>query len=195
MKLLFVAKHYGYCRHFYQVFQDLIARGDEIDLVFNGIKGGKASKRGEPTGKIEGQEIVDELSVLSPNLRVHRTAIGKRKDRWAPLARHLRLFRDYFRYYHPDYVKAKKLRHRVEKLVPPLGVWLAKKLYRRLGYAPIRAWSSFYGFLEALIPADPQITRALAAFQPDLAVITPLIEADSIQVDHLNGMTQCSSLR
>ena len=88
------------------------------------------------------------------------------------LAREVRLALDYRRYLAPRYRDSPKLRARAEKAAPP-----------RLARVP----GSLLRAVERSLPAPEAVLRYLRKEQPDLVLVTPLIDLGSRQADWLRG--------
>ena len=88
------------------------------------------------------------------------------------LAREVRLALDYRRYLEPRYRDSPKLRARAEKAAPP-----------RLARLP----GSLLRAVERSLPAPEAVLRYLRKEQPDLVLVTPLIDLGSRQADWLRG--------
>jgi hypothetical protein len=88
------------------------------------------------------------------------------------LAREVRLALDYRRYLEPRYRDSPKLRARAEKAAPP-----------RLARVP----GSLLRAVERSLPPPETVLRYLRTEQPDLVLVTPLIDLGSRQADWLRG--------
>ncbi|HEV8098762.1 MAG TPA: hypothetical protein VGP56_06420, partial [Gaiellaceae bacterium] len=88
------------------------------------------------------------------------------------LAREVRLALDYRRYLEPRYRDSPKLRARAEKAAPP-----------RLARVP----GSLLRAVERSLPPPETGLRYLRTEQPDLVLVTPLIDLGSRQADWLRG--------
>ena len=103
---------------------------------------------------------------------------------WSDLARTIRLWVDYLRYFLPEYDATPKLKARSEERVPPRLVRFSNRplfqhaTNRRRLLAVLRA-------LERALPPVPQISRQLQDERPDVVLITPLVYLGSSQFDVL----------
>ena len=118
-----------------------------------------------------------------PNVTT-RDAPGRHAGAWAELARQLRLGLDYLRFLDPRYAETPHLRQRARERAPRLVVRLAESRAGRAGWRPARA---------DVAPAAPRARPAgrarrceqfLAEQQPDVVLITPLVDIGSPQLDH-----------
>ena len=167
MKILFVARHFTYFRNYDGVILQLAGRGHDVHLV---------AERDEALG---GHDLVNRLAAASP--RITAGYLPARADeRWFAIATVLRRSHDYLRYAAPLYDQAPKIRDRAWERTPQLAVALSRWPGRRL----------IEGLLDTLdrsIPTDTAIDRFLDEQQPDLLLLTPLIELGSPQLDVLKS--------
>ena len=167
MKLLFVARHFTYFRNFDAVVRRLAERGHRIHL---------AAERDEALG---GRKLVDRLAAASPLVTLGE--VPPRADqRWFAIATSIRRSLDYLRYLSPLYDKAPKIRERAWERTPRLAVAIARWPGRGLVERGIDA-------MDRAIPTDAAIDRWLAEQQPDLVLLSPLIELGSPQLDLLKS--------
>ena len=170
MKLLFVARHFTYFRNFDAVVRRLAGQGHRVHL---------AAERDEAMG---GRELVDRLAAASPLVTVGE--VPPRADgRWFAIATCIRRSLDYIRYASPLYDEAPKIRGRAWERTPRLAVAVARWPGRRLVERGLDA-------MDRAIPTDAAIDRWLAEQQPDLVLLSPLIELGSPQLDLLKSARQ-----
>ena len=107
-----------------------------------------------------------------------------RDEAWESLGTTVRLLADYLRFFDPVFSGASALRARAEKRVP--------RVYRRPvalaargGAAARRALGAALAAVERLIPPNRDIEAFVRAHNPDLLLVTPLIELGSQQVDYV----------
>ena len=169
MRILFLAHNLGKTRHFDGVIQELTARGHSVVIT-------AAHKRNKPLklGGFSENRLVDVV----PN-PVRRT------DDWEPFVRQLRLARDYVRFFHPDYVGARKLAERGRAYAPP--GW-ADRLERN---GTIRRHRVFVKrtleLAESLIPSEHYYELFIRSHAPDVVLVTPLIDFGSYQTDYVKS--------
>ncbi len=167
MKLLFVARHFTYFRNFDAVVRHLAGRGHHVHL---------AAERDEAMG---GRELVDRLAAASPLVTVGE--VPPRADaRWFAIATSIRRSLDYLRYASPLYDEAPKIRGRAWERTPRLAVAVARWPGRRFVERGLDA-------MDRAIPTDAAIDRWLAEQQPDVVLLSPLIELGSPQLDLLKS--------
>ena len=105
---------------------------------------------------------------------------------WFELAKTIRLWADYLRYFDPYYVNAPKLKARAEERVPPGLVRLAgRPAFRdpRTRDRVLRALRT----LERSLPTVDEIRQQLREFGPDVVLITPLVYLGSWQFEVLRA--------
>ena len=172
MKVLFIARHSGYLRNFDGVIRALAARGHIVRLS---VERDDASS----------QRLLDALMADCPGVSV-TTAPVRAKTEQAERVRHLRLGIDAVRFRDPLYNQARHLRTRAEARAPGAILrWLNAPLIRR---KPGRALlSAFLRWMEAAVPVSQPILEWLRAEQPDVVLVTPLIELGSPQMDYLQA--------
>ncbi len=171
MKILFSMHHSGAIRNFGSVLRGLADRGHDLHLSF------------VMTDKIGDERIVMELSNDYP--RVTYSWLPKRGGvRWFDFVRALRLTIDLLRYRLPMYADAKSLRARAERRVSQPTRWLTR--------IPIFRWRWFNRathrvllMIERMIPVDPVIEADALTREPDLLLVTPLVDLGSDQVDYI----------
>ena len=173
MKIFFSMRHLGSLRMYEPVLRELASRGHEIHLAL-----GRAEALG--WGKALDTLLTDHPSVTWSWLSPPTAAFC------AELAKTIRLWADYLRYFHPDYVQTPKLKARAEERLPSRLVRLSnrpvfEKPEQRARLLRMLRW------LERALPPVPEIERALRSEQPDLVVVTPLIYLGSSQFEVLRA--------
>ena len=101
--------------------------------------------------------------------------------RYRRLAGALRLGLDYLRYSDPRYDTTPKIRERAYDRTPFFVLLLARLPGRSA------AWSRALERLEQAVPRQLGIDEFLAEQQPDVLLITPLIELGSPQLDYVRA--------
>jgi len=171
MKFLFFARHWSYLRNFESALAELAERGHTLHLAVD---------REESLG---GRQMVERLVARYPERLSMGNAPGRGADGWSELARKIRLGLDYLRFLEPAYADTPHLGDRARDRAPQLLVALADG---RLGRSPRgRHWlGAVMRGLERGLPLDRELTRYIAAQQPDAVLITPLVDIGSPQLDH-----------
>ena len=157
MKILFLARHFSYLRLFESAIRELAKRGHTIHL---------SADREESMG---GRGMVERIAADFPGVTVGWTP-GREAGTWSELARKLRLGLDY-------------LRARSRERAPMAVVVLAALPGLRTTWGR-RLLAAFLRGLERSIPRSPEIDAFLRDQNPDLLLITPLIDLGSPQADH-----------
>jgi hypothetical protein len=109
-----------------------------------------------------------------------------RPSAWSELAAAVRIWLDYLRYFEPTYADAPRLRMRVGERVPAI-------LRRVTGWPLVRAepWRralvAFLRMVERALPWQPEIDGIMREYQPDLVVVTPMLDLGSRQIDVLRS--------
>jgi hypothetical protein len=176
VRVLFVLKQAGYVRHFNSVVTSLAERGHIV--------------------RIAAQDGVGPLPVELSHPHVSIVAAPKKRgDVWRDQINLLRRANDYLRYLEPPLENAAKLRRRAfAKLLHAFDL-------EREGSAT-SDWAE-WGFLfkpherarlaralsliETVVPADEAIKAFIANEQPDIVLITPLIDLGSGQTDFVKA--------
>jgi hypothetical protein len=213
VKILFVMLHAGFVRNYERPLRALAAAGHQIHVAceWNRNKLGEdvliarlaeSSDRitsGSTPSRAENVRLflarVDRSATRSGRFgRVRRSAETEssrdqwprnlRAETWESLATTVRLLLDYLRYFEPAYAPAAQLRQRAEKRLPQLYVGLV----RLVSWAgrPARALLvSILRGLERVIPINSAVDAFIRRHDPDLLLVTPLIDLGSQQVDYL----------
>lgn len=173
MKIFFSMRHSGAIRNFGSVIRTLADEGNELHLSF------------VMEDKVGDERIVMELSNDYPAITYgwlpKRTGV-----RWFEFARAVRFTIDLLRYRLPMYADATALRARAERRVPRPARWLTR--------LPFFRWKAFNRaahrallMIERAIPVDPVIEADVLTRQPDLLLVTPLVDLGSDQVDYIKA--------
>jgi hypothetical protein len=169
VKILFLVHNLGKTRHFENVILELARRGHWITL-------GAARKRKRPlklTGTLHAEKRIDVAACP-----VHRI------DGWEPYARPLRQARDYMRFLHPDYNSTAKLTARAAEYAPPgWASFAASEKGRRRQHVVRKALE----LAETLVPSDPYFELFIRSEEPDLLLVTPLVDFGSYQTDYVKA--------
>lgn len=170
MKILFLARHFAYIRNFESAIRELARRGHTIHL---------SADREESMG---GRAMVEQIAAEHPNVTVGWTP-GRESGAWHELARKVRLGLGYLRFLEPRYAATPHLCTRARERAPMGIVTLASlpllrsRFGRRVLTAILRAF-------ERGIPRSPELDAFIRNHNPDLVLITPLVDLGSPQADH-----------
>jgi hypothetical protein len=168
MTVLFVARHFTYFRNFESVVAAMAARGHRVHL---------AADREEALG---GRELVDRLAARFPGqVTVGFTPILQ-WGRYRRLSGALRLGLDYLRYSDERYETTPKIRERAYERTPFFVLALARLPFRGLVTRALER-------LEQAVPRQKGVDAFVNELQPDVLLITPLIELGSPQLDYVRA--------
>ncbi|HXG87677.1 MAG TPA: hypothetical protein VNJ02_05010 [Vicinamibacterales bacterium] len=173
MKVLFLARHFGYLRNYEATLRGLLQHGHQVHV---------AADREEALGA---RQMVERWSREWPGLTMGWTP-DRESDDWFWLASRLRLAQDFLRYQHPRYDSAPQLRQRAQERIPTIVLGALKVMGFK--WAPIRAvMQGSLNALERSIPPGDAIDGFFTEQAADLVLITPLVELGSPQTDLLRG--------
>ena len=171
MKILFLVDNTGRPRHFEGVIRSLAERGHAVTI---------AATR-------ESRLVATPDGLDHPRISVGE-APSARGDEWRDLVEPIRVARDYARYFDPRFAGAGRLRRRAEVKAGNLAggfkrfcesrPWVRRQ-WRLVGRA--------LGLVEDLVPSDGAFEAFLRAEQPDLVLVTPLIQYGSYQTDYVKA--------
>jgi hypothetical protein len=173
MKVLFSATHFGFLRNFQSTLRLLAERGHTIHLL------------AERREALDGQVMVDALVRDFPGVTFEVMPFARHRL-WYALGAALRASLDYWRYLHPRYVHAERLRARAAEQAPAVARLLAT--IPSLGSSRgVRALSAIARRLERVLPPSPEVVDIFRRQEPDLLLLTPLLYFRSHQVDHVRA--------
>ena len=167
MRILFLVHVLGRTRHFKNVISGLVDRGHTVVLA-----PASSTESERPRKGLYDHERVEVVACPT-----------RRQDRWAPVMEPLRRSRDHLRFFDPRYSHAVKLAERAAESAPQ--TW--KDALSRHPWMT-RHWKTVQRALElaeAVVPCDPDFQRFMEAQQPDLVLVTPLVEFGSYQTEYV----------
>ena len=171
MKIFFSMRHLGMFRMYEPAIRELAARGHHIHLALG---------RGETLGW---RPALDSLLADCPGITWSWLSPSSSAF-WSELAKTIRLWADYLRYFEPQYDAAPKLKARAEERVPPRLVRFSNRPAFRHRRNRVRLLAILRMFERAL-PRVPEIEQQLREERPDLVLITPLVYLGSSQFEEL----------
>lgn len=175
MRIVFLMEHPGYVRHYASVIRMLSDRGNQVVVGFVVDSLSQAEKRVD----------IESARALIGDESVLLQAAPQRRGMWRAIARVMRLYADYLRYFHPDFADASKLRARARRSVfLPLRAY-AEMLHRREGYPRVEPLLRRVLALESVYPSDPAVTAYMSEVDADAVVVTPLVEFGSWLTDYV----------
>lgn len=176
MKILFILKQLGYIRHFDRVIAQLVDHGHHVTI------GSQDGVREIPQS-IAGYSGVSVVSCPK-----------KRGDSWREHASLLRRSSDYLRYLEPKYAKAGKLRARAfSKLIHTLSQGTREpnegwsEAATSLSRLELRRLREFFRLMEDELPSDPDIRLFISDQDPDVILISPLVDIGSGQTEFVTA--------
>ena len=203
-RILFVMLHPGFLRYYDHALHALASASHDVHVAFEITRSKlgedvSARRLAEQSPRITcGTTPPRDESVRAFLARGDRSATrsggtGRRRSRgevrieaWESLATTIRLMLDYLRYFEPVFVHAGSLRGRAEKRLPRLHARVTRAVAG--GGAHARRWfAAALRAIERAIPPNPDVERFLREQDPDLLLVTPLIELGSQQVDYVKS--------
>ena len=179
MRILFFLHNVSKTRHFDGVLEQLAEKGHSIVLAV-------ARQRNRPAWLPKKLiQVNDRLQVRGAPGRIEMIACPSRRvDAWQDVALSVRQARDYVRFFDPRYAGAQKLAQRAASNTPDaLRLLLDRPVARR-------HWRRVAGLLataEAVIPSDRLFDLYIRYEQPDVVLITPLVDYGSYQPDYVKS--------
>ena len=174
MKILFSMRHPGALRNYTSTLKELARRGHQIHLAFM-----MQDKLGDGRMLWELTNDHSEITYLE---------LGKKTPWrfWLGLARVLRFTTDYVRYLTPDYADATALKDRAGQRIPrAIRLFFRLPIFRaRVGIA---AAAAMLRTIERALPLDRWIRDIVATQNPDVVLITPLVDLGSDQVEYVKA--------
>jgi hypothetical protein len=176
MRLLFFMSHPGLTRNYESTLRELARRDHQVEVLFD---------RGKDT-LADLYAPIERLSAELPGITYSAAPWQPRGNAYDAGSRLLRTCVDYSRYLDPEFATATKLRERVGDqtphmvrsllALPPLDSKRARAVFRRAAVAADRS-----------APLRPDVLALLHERNPDLVLITPLLEMGSPQLDYLRA--------
>jgi hypothetical protein len=175
MRIFLSVQHLGSFLVYEPVIRELARRGHTIHLAVS-----RAESLGweKTLDEVRGDHSNISWSWLSPS--------PSTSPFWFELAKTIRLWADYLRYFDPYYADAPKLKARAEERVPPKLVRISQHAVFRDSRNRARLLWALRS-LERSLPAVEEIRRELREFEPDVVLITPLVYLGSWQFEVLRA--------
>lgn len=167
MKILLAMSSPEYLRYFDETILALAGSGHEVVLAVNAIREGKPVR-------------LD--AIAHANGVVNGGIIPARDDRWVDLARAVRGTMDFVRYWHPELADASALRARVKRQALPRVLAVLDRVQSQPP-ARIALFMRALARIERAIPVAAPVAAFLDHHQPDLVLVSPVVEPASDQVD------------
>ena len=174
MRILFSMRHAGALRNFASTLEELARRGHRVHLTFL------------TRDKLDDERILNDLTARYPGITNGGiTAVSR--THWLGLARNARALADHARYAAPEFERAHALRARAAERVP---VHLRSLLRLVGGQSGRRLIAATTAAIERAVPADASVVALIRGQQPDLLLVTPLVEFGSDQVEYVKAARQ-----
>ncbi len=170
MKIFFSMRHAGALRHFGSTIRALAERGHDLHLSFM-----------VPDRYADSRVLWDILDA-HPSITYVELPKKRPSGFWLSFVRALRCWMDYLRYLGPDYADADKLRERARWRVPRIvaGISRLPLVNTRVG----RRWLGRALLVaERAVPPESWVTDMVRAQNPDVVLVTPLVDIGSDQTD------------
>lgn len=169
-------RHPGYVRMYESTIVELSRRGHSVILDF---VDSKEKRIATPLARLQ-REV--------PSLRLRADgSLSRGKDPWVPVANALRMAIDLSRYADPRYAQADLLRDRVvekfEALPIPASTRVAERILSLGGDWSRTRFQRAAIRMDSAIPLTESIIDTLERTQPDVVIVTPLVDVGSRQVD------------
>jgi hypothetical protein len=126
----------------------------------------------------------DRTALRSGDCRRPSTRQEAREEAWESLATTVRLQLDYLRFFGPAFAHASSLKERARKRLPRIYVSFVDAV-ATMGALPRAALAAVLRFSERLIPTGAALEAFIREHDPDLLLVTPLVELGSQQVDYV----------
>lgn len=172
MKIFFLLRHSGYLRNYEAVVKLLADKGHHVHLGLFKI-----------SDLYKLRQIED---LLRGSANITHGIYPRRVWLWGPLAVSVRLLQTYLRFLDQRYQNAHKLRQRAASMLPALICSLIRGM---VGSNENKIWLMIKCLraIENAIPVDPGILQILASYNPDIFLVTPLIDLRASQLDWVKG--------
>jgi hypothetical protein len=173
MRIYCSMHHLGSFLVYEPVIRELAGRGHDMHL---------AVSRAETLGW---EQTLQSVLVDHPNITWSWLSPSPLSSSvWFELAKTIRIWAGYLRYFEPEYADAPRLKERAEQGVPPGLVRLsARPIFRKARNR--QRLLRLLRLVERTVPPVPEVQQALREYNPDLVFITPLVYLGSWQFEVL----------
>jgi hypothetical protein len=173
--MLFVLRAVNFDRVFEGFIRCALERGHTIHVALEQKKAGRAE---------DAKTLFDTLAAEYPGFSYAQ--LPPREEPWLVPAARLRFAIDFLRYHEPEFVGAENLRTRAGSRAP----WYVRlpAALRLLRIGPVRrGLERVLRGIERRMPVSEQCLALLREFEPDVLLVSPLVELGSAQGDHLRA--------
>lgn len=165
-------RHAGYGRNFRSTVEELVRRGHEVHVALGAAPTAWLTPDRDPVARLAAAHRTLDTGPMPAG-----SPAGMRR---AALV--VRLALDFLRYLEPEYRAATRLRVRAERKLPAALRWqLTRPVLRRPGAR--RALRRILRRVERNLPRSRAFERWLTQRDPDVVVVTPLVELGAPQTD------------
>jgi hypothetical protein len=170
MNVLFCMSHPGHARNFEWTLRELASRGHSVTVLLE--RAGKTAAVARP---------LDAVAADHRNVRVE---LAPERERFSRVGIALRTALDYLRYADDPYADVEAARSRAAQRTPASirRVVDARVFSSRLGR---RALRSVIRLAEEGVPTSPRLRSVVERLEPDVVLVTPLVELGSPQTEYL----------
>lgn len=181
MKILFVMRNAHYLRNYESVIASLCRRRHRVVV---GLELGSDA-------------VPSEVWLAAERLEhshagfVHITTLPERRPRWPETVSQVRALRDYCRYHLPPYQQSPRCAERAGSVLN----WAFRfidGLPRRLRGPAAKLIEKYTIFAEEVVPLSRGAKDALRLHDPDVVLVTPLIDIGSDQIEYVKA---CRAMR
>jgi hypothetical protein len=171
MRILFSMRHLGSLRMYESVIRRLATSGHEIKVL--------ANRRDDIGSGVNPETLLADV----PHQWIWAEV---RQNAWSDLGAVIGIWLDYLRYLDPRYTATPRPRMR-------LGEWVPSSLRRLSGWPLVRtntgrkALVAVLRAAERAIPRRPEIDALMREYEPDLVVVTPMLDLGSRQIEVLRS--------
>ena len=170
IRVLFVMDNPGFLRYFDETVVHLLRRGHQVSLAFN-----TPHYRADALVTLPSEAGLSVIGQAPP-----------RRDRFAVVARRVRLAMDYARYLEPRFARAQFYRNK--RRYNALGTGIRAGLALRTVRKPwVDGAVKVLGALEDAIPSSREVEGFIRDAGPDVVVVTPLVLDASPQTDYVKS--------
>ena len=172
MKFVFISPHAGFYRHYDQLVRKLIAKGDNVHILFGD----------DPTQKFSDRAVKSVLADF-PQVKIGNAL--NRSDEWTGLletTREMRHYRIYLKPNHPSPQIGVRRREKFPKVFRPLSrSSIGKKIFASALMGSVLRW------IEKIAPPDKLISEWLNQEKPDAVIAVTNISSRVPSTDYLKA--------
>jgi hypothetical protein len=172
LRVLFILASPEYLRYYDSTIDELAARGHDVAVAVN------SRREKKPIG-------LQRLSALGDHVHVLGVTPSP-SGQWYSIGRGLRGIIDFVRYLHADYADAGALRARMKHKAVPRGFRSIDRI-PSLSPRATRRIIDLLAACERAIPLNPEVVRFLSDQRPDVVLLSPLVDAASVQVEFVKA--------